>query len=84
MTDRKTFRREVRANSQLVVSTCVYCAHMAASGDLRLLVLAETLHDCYQKKESRNITNMPVNSEKAARSRGAGVLRSRPMRQSCL
>jgi len=46
----KKFRREVCANNpSLVVSICAVCNRTAASRDLRLLVLAEKLHECWAK-----------------------------------
>ena len=46
----KKFRREVCPNNpHLVVSFCAVCNRKAASADLRLLVLAEKLHECWPK-----------------------------------
>jgi hypothetical protein len=44
------FRREVCPNPHLVVSVCTICNRKAASSDLRLLVLAESLHECWPKE----------------------------------
>ena len=49
----KAFKREVSINPRLVISTCTICARKAASTDLRLLVLAETLHECSEKVRAR-------------------------------
>jgi hypothetical protein len=50
----KKFRREVCPNNpHLVVSTCGVCDRKAASSDLRLLVLAENLHECWPKKSGQ-------------------------------
>src|SRR6185437_16169422 len=51
MVSPKKFRREVCSNNpRLIVSFCAVCNRKAASGDLRLLVLAENLHECWPKK----------------------------------
>ena len=54
MVSLKTFRREVCPNNpRLVVSVCVTCNRKAASRDLRLLLLAENLHECWPKKSGQ-------------------------------
>src|SRR6185437_8093357 len=54
MVSPKKFRREVCLhNRNLVVSICSICNRKAASGDLRLLVLAENLHECWPNKSER-------------------------------
>ena len=54
MVSPKSFRREVcPTNPHLVVSVCTVCNRKAASGDLRLLVLAENLHECWPEKSGQ-------------------------------
>jgi hypothetical protein len=54
MVSPKKFRREVCSNNpRLIVSFCAVCNRKAASGDLRLLVLAENLHECWPNKSER-------------------------------
>jgi hypothetical protein len=51
-------RHEVR--KKLVVSTCVMCHRTVASGNTRLLQVAESAHLCPKLEHSRERQSVPV------------------------
>ena len=40
------FERQITAGNRLTISICKRCRHVAATRDLRLLALVESLHVC--------------------------------------